>query len=305
MPRTTGKPKYDYLGGAYLALHEMNETYFNNITSDYRPLYQNLSDKEYDWIFKNLPSFPQDFFSVVSLVYEGKVADYDRIDKNYWMQPEFYVGWFNSYSTAYPRNRPDMWAVEGWSFFPMLKEVSASKGSKITTTCYLRSGYGVEAYQGLIVRPYLPESAKNIYGQVLFNQSGDASKYLNVRITNNDDLLYDSFKDSLNYDNVNNSDWMLIFKPTYSITKDKYGEFMQYTGFPEDWVHLVFLEVDIADDTPSGDYVVAFQVDPPCFEINQEYYYSKEHEYFGSYYYPVSQIAKSNKPVYQLIIRVE
>lgn len=305
LPRTTGRAKYDYLGGAYLALHRMNETYYNNVTGDYRPLYENLSDKEYEWIFGNLPSFPQDFFSVVKLVYEGKVADYDRIAEEYWMQPEFYVGWFNTYSTSYPRNRPDMWAVEGWSFFPILKEVIAKKGSTIVTTCYLRSGYGIETYQGLIIHPYLPESAKNIYGKVLFNQSGLASSYIKPRITNPDDVLYDSFKNSLDYSNVGDSDWMLIFEPTYSIVRDKYGEFMQYTGFPSNWVYLVYLEVEISEDTPSGDYVVAFQVDPPCFEINQEYYYAKDHEYFGSYYYPVSQIARSNKPVYQLIVRVE
>ena len=187
----------------------------------------------------------------------------------------------------------------------MLKEVSVSKGSTITTTCYLRSGYGIEAYQGMIIHPFLPDAAKNIYGNILFNQSDSASSYLKPRITNPDDLLYDSFKDSITYNNVEDIDWMLIFEPTYSILRDKHGGFIQYTGFPSDWVHLVFLEVDIADDTPSGDYVVAFQVGPPCFEVNQEYYYSRDREYFGSYYYPVSQIAKSNKPVYQLIIRVE
>lgn len=302
---TSGTPKYDYLGGAYLALHSMNETIYNNITGDYRPYYENLTDEEYDWIFGNLPSFPQDFFSIVKLIYEGKLADYDRIDETIWKQPEFYVGWFTSYSTAYPRNPENTWAVEGWSFFPMIKEVSVKKGNIINTTCYLRSGYGVEAYQGMIVRPYLPDSAKNIYGNPIFNQSDLVSSYFKPRITNPDDSIYLSFKDDLTYTNVNPSDWMIVFKPTYSIIKDKYGNFLQYSGFPEDWVRLVYLEVEIADNTPSGDYVVAFDVDAPCFEINQEYYYAKNHEYYGSYYHPVSQIAKSNKPVYQLIIRVE
>ena len=301
----SGGPRHDYTGGATINFHDIDGTSFNDVTGDYRPEYDNLTDVEYEWVFGNLPSFPSDFFDIVNLIYEGKYIKYEEISENYWKQPEFFVGWFNCYSRNYPNNDPDMWAVEGYSFFPLIKEISVGRGQTIESNCYFRSGYGVETYQGLVVKPYFPSSGKDMLGRDLFEQPDDVSNYISVSIINPDDKIYESFKNDITYDNVGDSDWFVVFKPTYTVVNDKYGEFIQYMGFYDDWVRLLTLQIDIDENTPSGEYVIGLEIEPPCFEINQEYYFSMDHEYFGMYYYPVSQLAKSNIPSYQLILVIE
>jgi len=304
-PTSLGGPRHDYTGGATINFHDMDDTTYNNITGDYRPTYSNLSDDEYEWIFDDLPSFPDDFFDIVKLIYEGKFVKFEDLADNYYLQPEFYVGWFGIYTNNYPENDPDMWAVEGYGFFPLIKEISVGRGQTFESNCYFRTAFGVETYQGLVIRPYFPATGKDMLGRDLFTQSEDVGDYLNVKITNPDDKLYTSFKDEIMYDNVADSDWMVVLKPTYTVLNDKYGNFLRYKGFYDDWVRLLTIQIDVAENTPPGEYVVALEVLPPCFEINQEYYFSTSREYYGMYYHPVSQIAKSNIPNYQLIIVVE
>ena len=300
-----GSPRYDYTSSASIDFHDMTSTKYNDITGDYRPVYDALSDEEYEWIFGDLPKFKQDFFDIVNLIYDGKITDYTRVKEEYWKQPEFYVGWFGAYQRNYPDNDPNMYAVEGYGFFPLIKEVTANKGETFDVSCYFKTNFGIETYQGLIIKPYFPDSGKDMLGNVIFEQPSNAASYLKPKITNPDDSLFDEVKDNLRYTNVDESDWMVVLNPTYTVIRDKYGVMERYKGFYDDWVRLLSLEVEVSDSVPSGDYVIALKVVPPCFEINQEYYYSGEHEYYGMYYYPVSQLARSNIPNFQLIIHIE
>jgi len=299
----TGEPRYDYTGGVTMSQVEYISPVYNNITGDYRPKYENMFDEEYEWIFGDLPEFPKDFFSIVNLVQEGRITDYSRISERYWKQPEFYTGWFSSIK-VYLKNDPDSWITEGYGCYPAIKEGTAKKGTSLEVSTYFKTSYATESYQGIIVRPYFPENALNLFGTKIFEQPEDVEKYLGISISNPDDALYNSFKDTIQ-DNVQSGDWMTILKPTYRTINDEYGNFVQYKGFPNDWVRLLNLSVDIASNTPTGDYVVAIKILPPSFSINQEYYYSDIHDYYGSSYIPGGNIFRTNIPHFQFILHVE
>lgn len=302
-------PSYDYYQGATLDPGEYFDPIWNDITEDYRPKYDCFSDEQYEQYFGQLPPFPKDFFTISKLIYEGKIIDYERISNEYWLQPEFYPNWFiylpDSRYCDYEKWN-GTWTPEGYGCYPGIKEVSTTaRGEKILITTYIRTGFGVGSYQGLVVRPYLPPSAVNIRGNIIFEQPDGADKYLKCKVLNPDDDLYLSFVDDLHYTNVEERDWMLLLKPTFLELIDKYGNKVGEQGFTDSWVQIIELEIDIAKDTPIGDYVVAIKFVTPSFEINQEYYYSTDHDYYGILYYPAGMYFKNKRPHFQVILRVK
>lgn len=302
--RTQGEPKYNYLGGGTLVPGEYREPVYNPITGDWRPQYEGLEDDKYDAFFGNLPAFPEDFYSIVELVYDAQILDYGRISDDYWKQPEFYVGWYGCINDSYIDNDPLMWTPEGYGIFPIIKEVHLDRGEAYQIDAYLRTGFGTESYQGIIFRPELPATAKTITGQDLFENPEDADKHIHPRITNPDNPIYEEFKDNIAYDNVGEEDWFVVLEPTYQLHKSKTGNDTYETGFPEDWVRMMHVEIEIDSDCPPGMYVVSVDSDTPCFDINQEFYYAQDHEYYGGLYYPAGRFHKSNKPHFQIIIEV-
>jgi len=294
---------YDYTEGVIVAPGEYLDPVFNDLTGDFRPTYVGMSDEQYEF-FSDLPEFKQDFFTIAQLVFDGKVTDYARLSENYWKQPEFYPGWFGIIEKSYINNDPLMWTPQGYGCYPAIKEVSVNKGSSVTVNTYFRTGFATESYQGLVIKPILPDTAISLRGNVVFEQPKDADKYLTVSIGNADNAIYDSFKDNLFYDNVEDEDWMIILKPTYQLLLDKYGVVTGEQGFPNDWVRVIEYNIDIASDTPSGDYVCAIDIITPSFLINQEFYLSTDHEYFGSLYYPAGGFHKSSMPHFQAILHI-
>lgn len=302
-------PTYNYRQGATIAPGKYFDPVFNDITQDYRPVYEGLPEHKYGWYFGDLPPFPEDFFYIAQLIFDGKLTDYDRVPMAYFLQPEFYPGWFTSFpNSSYmkPEDWVGYWTPEGYGCYPTIKEVSTRvRGKTVMVTTFLKAGYDINAYQGLIVRPYLPDYAVGLLGGILFEQSDAQKKYLSVNIANPDNELYESFKDQIAYDNVGESDWMLILEPTHLYVKDKYGEVIEETGFNENWVKVVELEITIDKDAPAGDYIIALKIDAPCHEINQEYYFAQDHEYYGSIYYPGGTVFRSKKPHFQCILQLE
>jgi len=299
-----GSPKYNYRQGATLVPGEYREPVYNEITDDYRPVYEGLPEEKYEIIFGELPEFPKDFFSITKLIYEGKIKDYGRIDEKYWKQPEFYSGWFNSINDTYIDNDPTMWMPEGYGIFPLIKEVTVDSGKTIRVDAYLRTGFGTEAYQGVIFRPLFPTHGKAITGDKLFEQPKNAQDYISCKIINPDNSIYNGFKDNILYSNVGEEDWFVVLKPTYQLIINKDGTTIE-KGFQNDWVRLLQLEVDISKDTPEGTYCIAIQPYTPCFDINQEFYFSKEHEYYGALYYPGGGFLRTKTPHFQLILEVK
>lgn len=304
-----GSPSYDYEEGSTIAPGEYFDPIFNDITGDYRPAYDFFSPTQYDWFFSKLPPFPEDFFYIAQLVYQGKITDYDRLDENYWKQPEFYPGWFKSVvnsSYVKPEEWVGMWTPEGYGCYPTIKEITLknSRGKSVVINTYFRTAFDTNSYQGLIIRPYFPDKAVGILGGTLFEQPDNVERYISLNILNEDDKMYNSFKNMLASDNVGENDYFTILKPTHKIIRDKYGNKIGETGFPDDWVRILQIELNIAEDTPAGQYVVAIKIDKPCDAINQEFYYSKEHDYYGLDYFPGGDYQLTGRPHFQAIINL-
>ena len=297
-----GEASYDYRQGANIIPGKYFDPVYNDVTGDFRPIYEEIEDIEYEWYFSELPEFPQDFFTKAKLVYDGKITDYSRLGEEYWKQPEFYPAWFNVFpNSSYVDYNPEQWTPEGYGCYPSIKEVSTKvKGRSINVDTYFRTGFATHAYQGIIVRPYIPEYAVSVIGNPLFENPEDASKYIKVRITNPDDELYEKFKDSISYSNVKDEDWMTILKPTHALLYNEYAEFVGEAGFPDDWVRRLNVEITLADNIPNGDYCIGVKVYMPCFEINQEYYF-----HYGAWYFPGGRYQITGRPHFQIIMHVE
>ena len=296
--------KYNYAGGIEIVPGEYRDVVFNDKTGDYRPDY-GISAERYEQFFGELPPFPEDFFHIAELVYSGKVTDYARISEEYYMQPEFYPAWFSIINESYIYNDPYMWTPEGYGCYPCIKEVEVPKGTTVVVNTYFRTGFATEAYQGIILKTLMPEYAKDLRGKTIFEQPKDAGKYITAKVTNPDDKTFVEFKDNLLYNNVDEGEWFTILKPTYRLLKDKYGQAIGEKGFPSDWVRILEVEIDIAKDIPAGDYVVALDVEIPCFDINQEYYFSQDHDYYGALYYPAGSFHRSAIPHFQVIMKIK
>lgn len=301
-------PTYNYRQGATIAPGQYFDPVFNDITQDYRPKYEGLPKHKYEWYFGDLPPFPEDFFYIAQLIFDGRLTDYDRVPMDYFLQPEFYPGWFSTFpNSSYikPEDWIGYWTPEGYGCYPTIKEVNTSvRGETVFVTTFFKAGYDVNAYQGLILRPYLPDYAVGLLGGILFEQSDAQKKFLSVNIANPDDELYLSFKDSIAYDNVRESDWMLILEPTHMWITDEYDVIIKETGFNENWVKVVELEITIDENAPAGDYVIAFDIVTPCHEINQEYYFAQDHDYYGISYNPGGHVFRSKRPHFQCILQL-
>ncbi len=298
------KPRYDYLEGVQLGSVNMNDGTLNNITGDFRPIYEDMKPEDYEKIFGNLLPFPQDFFAITSLIYDGKITDYERVGSEYFMQPEFYVSWFGTYDKYYLNNDPNSWKPRGYGCFPMIKQATAKRGTTIQADTYFRTGFATESYQGLVIKPTFPESAFSAKGNELFTQSLEDKKYFDIRIISPDNPIYLSFKDDIVDTSVQPEDWFIVLKPTYSNVFDSYGKIIDYVGFPSDWIRILNYEIEIDKDTPRGDYVFSIEIADPSFEINQEFYFAKDHEYYGKKYVSGAGILQAGIPHFQLILHV-
>jgi len=294
---TVGNPSYDYLKGATVIPYETRKVNYNEATGDYRPEYP-ISDEQYGLFFGNLPPFPQDFYDITTLVYDGRVTDYTRLSENYWKQPEFFSGWFSSFNSSYLNHDPAMWLPSGYSMFPLIKEVKAPSGETVTVSAFMRTGFGTESYQGIIFRPSLPHTAKALTGEVIFEQPPNADKYLKLSIITPNNPIFESFKNNIQTNNVQEEDWFVVLKPTLQKIDGK------LIGFQNDWIRQFDVEIEISSNTPKGMYVIAIESHTPCFHINQEFYLSHEHEYYGKYYFPGGRIQKSETPHFQIILEV-
>jgi len=295
---------YNYQEGVAVTPGQYRDAVFNDITGDYRPIYPGLTDEQYNEFFGQLPEFKKDFFQISKLVYDGKVTDYARLSSDYWLQPEFYPGWFTSVNNSYINNDPAMWTPEGYGCYPAIKEISVQRGSDVEVNTYFKAGYATESYQGIVVKPYLPAAAVSLRGNTLFSQPDNAKDFLNVHIDNPDNPIYETFKSEITHSNVDPEDWFVVLKPTYQLLTDKYGAVTGESGFPSDWVRLLKLNIDISPETPPGDYIVAINIVPPCFEINQEFYFSIEHAYYGSFYHPSGGFHRTNIPHFQVVMHI-
>lgn len=281
---------------------------WNMLTQDYRPRWTGCTDMEYQQIFGGLPKMPQDFYKKYKMFTEGTLTDYDRLEPEYWMQPEFYgldQKFFNRYMERWGEN---MWNIGQIGCKPSFRYVELKRGTTVQLSTFLHTEViGTEAFLGAVVYVKYPEGAMNLQGTMVFTQPEDTSDYIKTRITSPDNnAIYTSedFQERIKglNNNINPSNRLLVFPATYRKV-DVQGEKI-IEGFSMNWCYKVSMEIKIEKDCPPGDYVVALDIMNPTSPVIEEYNWIVSSDPYYSFFYPAIREYKPEAPYFQVIITV-
>lgn len=165
---------------------------FGIVDDPHRPQYS-FSDE----VFKNLPPYPLDLPEIRHLYATQTLKDYDRLTPEYYLQPEFYPGWFDICNKTYTRD-PRIHGKFGAGFYPSKASITIEKGMSFELTTLLYTSPGVECYQGTMIELQYNKSIIKVE-VVQPNQT---------TITNQNPFPTLSF-------NIEKPSFFLLLKPTY------------------------------------------------------------------------------------------
>ncbi|MBD3319213.1 hypothetical protein GF342_04865 [Candidatus Woesearchaeota archaeon] len=139
-------------------------------------------------MFSLLPAFPQDFYSVRTLVRAGRITDFEKLEPEYWLQPEFFPQ-FEDIGVPLLQNPPeDRWGAFGMASYPAESIGTIAKGETLSFYFFMKSNYLVETYQGVQLSLDFPATAQVSTGLELPDGSkvveqDEVAKYFDVRIS--------------------------------------------------------------------------------------------------------------------------
>jgi len=280
---------------------------WNELTKDYRPRWTGCSDKEYIQIFKDLPKMPKDFYQKYELFMKGQLTDYDRLEAEYWKQPEFYGLDQSSFNNFINRN-PTMWRPGQIGCKPGFRYMELKPGAEVEISTFFHTSItGAQAYLGTVLYAHMPDSAKRLDGEIIYNQSENADKYFEYKIIepiNNEIFESASFQNKIEgkYVNVEDDERIILFEPSYKLN-DVEGEKV-IIGFQPNWTYKVTTWIHVKNNCPSGNYVVAVDYENPSNVIAEEYnWVITSYPYYGSYQ-PGFREWYPSAPYFQILITV-
>jgi hypothetical protein len=120
------------------------EAVYNPTTGDYRPVYTNFSYS----IFKELPSFPFDFW-IKKALFDNQGLEAKRLAPECYLQPEIMPGWAQWHDRVYGEKNRSMVGLYGISIYPSRFDIFNMKKMETTNiSTLLYTAFGVEIYQG-------------------------------------------------------------------------------------------------------------------------------------------------------------
>lgn len=133
------------------------EPVYNEITRDYRPEYKFSYD-----IFKNLPSFPKEFW-IRKQLFDSQQIQAERLTEEYFLQPEIIPGWDNWKDKIYGISEKNHTGVYGISIYPSKFDIfNAEIGDTFNISALLYTTFGVEIYQGAKIVTKYDETKLNV-----------------------------------------------------------------------------------------------------------------------------------------------
>jgi hypothetical protein len=231
-----------------------------NIRPDYLP----------SQMFINLPDMPNDFFQIRQLIRLGRITDFENLEPEYWMQPEFFP-YFEEIALPLLQNPPEnRWGAYGIAVYPADWVSVVSPGDNLDLYFFIKSGYIVETFQGINLVNIFPESAQMTTGIELpggiksVNQNTQmAEEYFDVKITPD----------------------LFVLEPNFPI-------------YRINGTIKVKLSINVSENTPSGDYVIALDT----AEVPDDYEQAWIREHLNMY--TSGGMTKIDRPYYQAFIRV-
>lgn len=99
-------------------------------------------------LFGELPTIPEDFGETWYMFTSNFVGPED-IDREYYIQPEFYESWERGKKNHYTNINPNYWTPYGYGVYPNQGSVTMATDQTATAYTFFKSGWGVETYQGI------------------------------------------------------------------------------------------------------------------------------------------------------------
>jgi len=221
-------------------------------------------------MFSKLPAFPKDFYDIRTLVRANRITDLGSLGEEYWQQPEFFPHFEDTAMPLLlnpPKNR---WGAYGIAVYPADSVGTIRPGESLDMFFFVKSGYIVETYQGMMLKSVYPSTGAIVTGQELpgGNSSvqqdpGTATRYLKAEITPETFVLHPNF-------------------PIYSINGTK----------------RIRLRITAAKDTPEGNYLVGVDVTNPPEELEQQWMYEYLTAYVGG------SMTRIERPYFQAFVQV-
>jgi len=108
---------------------------------NYRPQYSFFDD-----VFKELPSFPEDFFEIKHLIETQQIMPH-QLNSSYYLQPEILPNW-NYCAEAYYNRTNDNIGQYGLSLYPSRFDIYNAEYTTIHLSAILYCNPGISKYQG-------------------------------------------------------------------------------------------------------------------------------------------------------------
>ena len=103
---------------------------------------------------QNIPPKPENW-NIIMRELESGYIDITKINRSYWIQPDFYPSWTVS-KKFYTQHDYSRWGVYGYGAYPGNPEIVFHKttvGTWIEDSLLFKTGYGIETWQGVKLVP--------------------------------------------------------------------------------------------------------------------------------------------------------
>ena len=246
-------------------------------TADYRPTY-GATCASLGAIFGPLPTVPADMADVSSRVFRNAQGfiTMSRITESYWRNPEFYPGWSQThFDGVYMTDRSGIVTPIGFGAYPSITQVVTRPTSDTWTfTFFLKDGWGLTHWQGMVLDLYLPPTAlKASFNDPLLDDAGNPvtqdtaiAAGMNPRFTFGHDPVYETFKADLLLP-LEADQRMVILEPNYPT-------------FRSGWARAITVDVDLGALT-QGTWFFLVTAGLPTQEIGELYFFE-----YGNFYRP-------------------
>lgn len=196
-------------------------------------------------MFCQLPDLPSNYKSFKVLYDKGTINDLEIIPEDVWSQPEFSSAWTGQILGLLQNPQPSR---IGAAYYPQVDNtdsgIKISQGRQGRVNFMIRNTPLSIFFLGVKLVPSFPKTQILEYESIKIETTQDpeiASKCFDVKITPNEFALAPSF-------------------PVFI-----YGE----EG--ESYMQMVRVEIEVSDDCPKGDYIIAVNPVTPSNEFSDEY----------------------------------
>lgn len=99
--------------------------------------------------FEALPEIPDDFGTIAYMIHTGKLFSFDKVTKEYYLQPEFFPLFIDNGLKFYEYHNPKYVGTYGWGTYPSEQTVYTPVGGEGKVEFFFKTGWGIETWQGI------------------------------------------------------------------------------------------------------------------------------------------------------------